>query len=211
MRECMDEELRDLLPELARGALEGERRAALLAHLDGCAACAAELELVREARAVLAPVPAIDIARIVAALPSPGESPALRVERGGSRPEPRATRWTAWRVAAGILVVGTAGALALRQPAERTTPREQSSAPVAAPAPAPPGPAGRSAPGVTRPAGPASAIASGAAPAPAQLTLVGGTTELSDAALRALLEEIDALDAVPLAEPADEASLVEEG
>ena len=52
---------------------------------------------------------------------------------------------------------------------------------------------------------------SGAAPAPAQLTLVGGTTELSDAALRALLEEIDALDAVPLAEPADEASLVEEG
>jgi anti-sigma-K factor RskA len=48
------EELHDALAAEAVDALDGEERQRLLAHLDGCAACSAELESLRQSAALLA-------------------------------------------------------------------------------------------------------------------------------------------------------------
>ena len=208
MRDCANDAMRDLLPDLARGGLPGDRRAEVQEHVAGCAACARELMLLRDARAVLAPTPRIDVARIVAALPAPAEIPALRVERGGSRVAPRFMQPTAWRVAAGILAIATAGALGIglaRRSRDAGVPQPMdvaASTPNAPAVEAAPGPVAEPRVAPTRSPAPAAA---------AQLTLVSGTAELSDAALRALLDDIDTLDAMPLAEPVAELPFVEEG
>jgi hypothetical protein len=62
-------------------------------------------------------------------------------------------------------------------------------------------------PGATPNAPPAPARPASAA---AELVLVGGTADLSDATLRSLLEDIDGMDAMPLVDSA-EIPLVEEG
>ena len=99
-----------LLAHAADGTLDGDRRAALDDHLQGCAACRDALVAQRAARALLAarpvtPVPAGFSARVMAALP----------ER---QPAPTALRWLDaldWRTwtlrlapLAGALFVGAA-------------------------------------------------------------------------------------------------------
>lgn len=54
-------EVRELLPELATGALAGDERASALAHVDGCAACRRELAaLSRAADALLLLAPPVE-------------------------------------------------------------------------------------------------------------------------------------------------------
>ena len=109
--DCLDDELRDLLPGFAHGRLGSVERERVSAHLAGCAACAHELEIIRAARASFARVRPVDTGRIVAMLPSPPGRPALRVERGEGLSVRRGawSRRSALRIAAGIMVLAVGG------------------------------------------------------------------------------------------------------
>lgn len=102
MNDCPNAEIRDRLPDLLHERLDARTRAAALAHVDGCADCRAELKLLREALAVLADAPRVNVGAIVRALPS-----SASVRRA---PAPARSRRFDWRVAASIaaLIVGGA-------------------------------------------------------------------------------------------------------
>ena len=112
MRDCEDGEIRDLLPDHARGALVGAERARVEAHLAACPDCRAELALLHAVRAarptpMLAPA---EVARIVAAMPRAGtrtaETPGV-VSLDAHRAR-AAVPW--YRVAAvAAVLVGVAG------------------------------------------------------------------------------------------------------
>lgn len=106
MTECGNDILRDQLPLLALDALTGESAARVRAHVGDCAACAAELEVLRKAGALFAAAtPEVDAAAILRALPQPsGVRPALTVQRGGGRPA-RIPRYALAAAASLVLVV----------------------------------------------------------------------------------------------------------
>jgi putative zinc finger protein len=120
MRECVSVDVRDLLPDVALGdglsGLSYADRARVAEHLEGCAECRAELDMLRAARrAALAATPRVDVARIVNALPAPQNYGRTRVHARVLRPATRPTAWggggawTAWRVAAVVSTVAVGG------------------------------------------------------------------------------------------------------
>ena len=129
MRDCENVDLREVLPDFAADRLTGAARAWVVAHIADCADCAAEVELLRVARlAMTRDTPAVDVARIVAALPAPPQAavarPVLvRVDgapgRAGQAVRPVASRsdqvvrhrpmWTGWRVAAAVSTIAVGG------------------------------------------------------------------------------------------------------
>lgn len=107
MSECTNIQVREHLPMLARGALDGAERAAVREHVAHCATCARELDMVTRAHAALRTGPAdarsIDVARIADA-----------VRRTTSMPKPRARtvpirRAAPWALAAAAAIVLVAG------------------------------------------------------------------------------------------------------
>lgn len=99
MIDCPNVEMRDRLPDLVNESLDPGARVLVLAHLEECAACAAEIEILRSARLVLIQsTPRVNVAAIVAALPQPGV-----ISIGSARSARRAS-WGAWRAAAAITV-----------------------------------------------------------------------------------------------------------
>src|SRR5690348_5100672 len=117
MTDCPNAEMRDRLPDLLHERLEASVRAAVMAHVEGCDDCRAEMVLLRESRIVLSPeVRAVDvvaISRIVIERTRPPVS--ARAQR---------SRWTDWRIAASVavLLVG-AGSVALFVRSRETAPR----------------------------------------------------------------------------------------
>ncbi len=88
MADCREESMRDALPALRLGALSPAEAARVRAHVDACASCAAELEVLTQgARVFEQATPVVDVGRIVAALPRPPRHGAagLRVVAGGAR------------------------------------------------------------------------------------------------------------------------------
>lgn len=174
MTDCVNVEVRELLPELVHGTLGPRDRARVEAHVQRCADCAAELALLRDAYRALRPSVAVDVARIVRALPG-APAPACST---AARPPRVAIASRGWaRAAAALLVVagGGAGVAALQSGRER--------APVAA--------QGVTAPPV-RPSGRELLVASGIAELD-DAELVGLLSEI---------EALSAADALPSAEPA---------
>ncbi len=103
MNDCLNAEMRDRLPDLLHERLEASARAAVMAHVDGCADCRDELELLRVARGTLIKAtPRVDLNFIVEALPkAPSRARALSV--------PRRRVWTDWRVAAAAVLLIAGG------------------------------------------------------------------------------------------------------
>jgi len=98
MRDCDNVTMRDLLPDLLHDRLTAGVRADVLSHVDGCADCRAELELLRRVYAG-ASVPRVDASRIGAGLP-PYRRPSVWASAARSWP---------LRAAAGVvLLLGTA-------------------------------------------------------------------------------------------------------
>jgi anti-sigma factor RsiW len=95
MNDCPNGELRDRLPDLLHGRLTPEARREIEAHLAGCLDCREELELLRGVHASLRRAPAVDVGRIVAALPAP-RRPTRRV-------------WAGWRAAAAVVLIAAGG------------------------------------------------------------------------------------------------------
>lgn len=72
MTECDNAAIRDVLPDFVAGMLPADERERVQAHLEGCDACTDEVVLLRAMRAARPLAPAIDVARIVNALPRVG-------------------------------------------------------------------------------------------------------------------------------------------
>lgn len=116
MRECDDVDVQDVLPDYLGGTLGAAERARVERHLDACEGCRAELALLRGVRAMHR-APAVDVARIVAALPKPPlAAPAdlapaipdvvsLDAHRARRRPGGAGAAAFQWRRAAGIVAV----------------------------------------------------------------------------------------------------------
>ncbi len=116
MRECVNVDVRDLLPDVADGlsGLSDADRALVSEHLEVCAECRAELDMLRTARRVaLAATPRVDVARIVSALPAPPGQGKSRTRARVLRPAARSSvwggAWTAWRIAAVLSTVAVGG------------------------------------------------------------------------------------------------------
>ena len=85
MTDCSNGLMRDLLPDLVHGTLSAGEHERVAAHVASCPDCAAEVELIRAAHRAF-PAPAVDVSRVVAALPgSPG---SLGSSSGGGPPRP---------------------------------------------------------------------------------------------------------------------------
>ena len=196
MSDCTNLEMRDLLPDLARGALPGPSRIALDAHLATCDACRAELEVVRKAYAALKVAPPVDASRIAAAV---ARSTSLRREATTSVAQARRRR--AWSIAtpgrrtwlAAASVAAIAGAAILASNADRDA-QSTDLPPVVVhieestrPTPVPPD----SVP--TMPSRPASGT---------ELVMGGGVSDLADADLESLLDVLDDVDTELDVEPA---------
>lgn len=194
MSECTNLDMRDLLPDLARGALSAPSSVEVEDHLASCAGCRAELRLLRDARALLSTTPSVDAPRIVAAI---ARSTAIRRDATAAVGETRRRRtWSVaspsrrvWLAAASIVAVVGAAVLAsgrLRTPGSRDL------APVVAEAEHPRTPTSVR----TEPAGRVRAR-------PAhELVMGGGVSDLADADLESLLQALDDVDTQLDVEPA---------
>jgi anti-sigma factor RsiW len=176
MTECTNLEMRDLLPDYARGALTGPPVMAVEQHLASCASCRAELAVVRSALAALGNAPRVDTARIVAAV---GQS---------RRTRHRVTR-RVWLAAASIVAIAGAAVLA------RSVARDPGSAGL------PPVVIAVSDSPAATPVTPTPSEPVRAAPHPTEIVVGGGVADLADADLESLLGMLDDLDAQIDVEP----------
>ena len=196
MSDCTNLEMRDLLPDLARGALTGPPRVALDAHLATCVGCRAELEVVRKAHAALSGTPSVDTARIVAAV---ARSTAVRRNATAAVAQARRRRVSvlstparrAWLAAASVVAIVSAAVLA---PSADRGPDSPGVAPVVVQAEEPTTSAPVSSE-PTRPTTPGS-------PPRVELVMGGGVSDLADADLESLLEVLDDVDTELDVEPA---------
>lgn len=195
MSDCTNLEMRDLLPDLARGALSGSSLTAIEVHVATCSACRDELALVRKALGVLSATPSVDTPRIAAAV---ARSTAVRRDAAAAVAQTRRRRASTfatpgrrvWLAAASVVAIVGAAVLASsgdRRPesANVTPVVVQADNPVA-PVPVAPEPTGATTPG------PAARV---------ELVLGGGVSDLADADLESLLEALDDVDAELDVEP----------
>ena len=196
MIDCPNGDIRDLLPDLVHGRLDAAERERVEAHVATCEPCQDELALLRDLRATMRRVPAVDANAIATAIP-PYRVPVRRT-------------WTSWRAAAAIATIaigGTSIAIANRQPAvphsgivvppstTQTTQPAQPVPSVPATPPANPALAGRDSGTTSRPSAPT------AEQPTRELAMGSGTvSDLSDRELTALLNDIESLDALPSAD-----------
>jgi hypothetical protein len=204
MNDCPNADIRDQLPDLLHDRLDMSARAAVMAHVDACDDCRAELELLRGVHGMLVSrTPRIDISRVVQALPARAARPA--------RVASRRRVWSDWRIAAAVTVLAVGGGsfAVLRQ---GTTPITTDSVRVA------PSTANAGTPVADSNASPrTAAVATASAPVhepnPTARNTVASTDEqpglattsrladLNERQLQALLDQIDKLQAVPITEP----------
>ncbi|MEO7457263.1 MAG: zf-HC2 domain-containing protein [Gemmatimonadaceae bacterium] len=195
MNDCLNADVRDLLPDLLNDRLPAAERQLVESHVAHCADCGAELMLLKDVRAATTRTPRVDVATIVAAVPA-YRAPARR-------------SWVGWRVAAAITVVAAgASSLLVARAGTRVPERAPVIATIAAPVPGTP--AAR-VPVATRDLPPATPRATDsvreAAPGARQdavpvsereLAMAGGAlNDLNDRELATLLKDIETMDALP--------------
>ncbi len=191
MTECFNTEFKEQLPELAAETLDAGSRGRVQEHVATCPACSEELEILRVVRATQIPVPFMVVSTIVRALPAP----PIPV-----RPDlPWYRRASIQMAAAFLLVAG--GLISVRQAGDRVSKRNE----VVAATPQQEVRDQAAVPAALRMSPPAAeavgqrAVAS-AAPK-TDIALVSGLDEMTTGELTSLLKDVDALAAVPVAEP----------
>ena len=112
MNDCGNAEIRDRLPDLLHDQLDARARAVVMAHVEGCVDCRAELELLRGIReALVGHTPGVDVNWVAAALPKPPANGTVAARRSSARRRV----WSDWRVAAAVtlFVVGGSSVVVL--------------------------------------------------------------------------------------------------
>lgn len=197
MNDCSNANIRDQLPDLLHDRLSVSARAAVMAHVDGCVDCRDELELLRGVRgALVAQTPRVDIAYVIGALP---KAPTRSAVVAGARAPHR--RWADWRVAATVTILiagGSSVALLNRAPNAQPVDTLAHSVPIAEVGSSATPPAANTASANTQSAKSSSSEDQNATSDAGPDGRFGG---LSGAQLKALLGEIDRLEAVPVTEP----------
>lgn len=170
MIDCPNEEMRDLLPDLANESLESSVRVLVIAHIAACAACAAEIAIIRSTRLLLvSSTPRVNVANIVMALPSYDslerrERDVIPIQSARSA---RSRTWgSSWRIAAAATFLA----------------------------------AGLGSYAVLRPGSPAAVEDTTIVVANHGLALTGTLADLSDAELDALVKDIEGIEALPSTE-----------
>lgn len=215
MTDCPNAEIRDLLPDLVHGTLGGAERARVESHVATCADCASELALLRAARRALSTgVPAVNVERIASALPSPPRAVSttpgvVSIETARREREQVAAarpRFAGWRRAAAVILVAAGATTVAVMRSDRG--RDSAVGPTAvATVPSPLAgsaggtPTAASETVVATRAGSAASAASSTPARDAGLSMAGGVSDLDDAALVALLGDLDRIDATPATEP----------
>jgi putative zinc finger protein len=215
MTECLNAEMRDLLPDYLNGKLDAARTAEVRAHVVACDECAAELELLRIVAASAPAAPSMDVTRIANAIPTPTKY-GFMIHRGGdgvaraeaatvlpmrNRPQ-RIWSRPAVKIAAALAIV-SAGGLSLLVGRDVLRPESQveQAKPVAVEtAPVPPVVSVPDVP-TKPPSTPETQPQEVASAAPVGLSLTGDLQELSDEHIETLLSEMDRMDGLPSAEP----------
>jgi anti-sigma factor RsiW len=186
MRDCPSGEFRDLLPDLVHERLGREAHADVSSHVADCPDCAEEVALLRRIRAAAESgrVPAVNVERVVSALPRAG------------RRAPRWTRSAGLRIAAGLVAL-VAGAAWLQQSRnDNAAGGAPQQAVVVAQAPA-------------RARDSSGAAVTTLAVTPrttttarvARVSLDDGLSDLTDGELKSLLADLDSFEAVTAVEP----------
>lgn len=176
MSDCLNVEIRELLPEYLNGTLTALRRADVEAHIAGCAECADELTVLRLVREAYAEAPAIDVSTIVAALPRKSARPAIRTVAAGAPVGRSWRRSHAFQIAAAVSFI-TLGGISLA--------------------------VARSFFNGNVPVGQVdTAIGSSAMEMPA-ISFAGGVSDLGDEDLEALLTALETIEALPVTETSD--------
>ena len=194
MTDCPNAEMRDRLPDLLHERLDASARAVVMAHVEQCADCRAEIMLLHEARVALSSgMRAVDVTSITRFVIARTASPVVARP---PRPRVRST-WMDWRVAASIAVLAVGGASFAVIRARRQ--------PVAAPVTTAVSPAVQ-VPVAQQVATDTERRVSRATPTPAaatnaELSAGGGVGDLSDNDLRTLLDDLQSIDAMPSTEP----------
>jgi len=193
MTDCPNAEMRDRLPDLLHERLEASAHAAVIAHVDECADCRAELALLRQARASLSSgLVAIDTTAIAR---------TVVVRTAGSRVTAiRRSRWTDWRLAAAIAVLAVGGASFAAVYRTRVHDRSPVIAtPMTAVLPSVATDSAPPLPATTPTERPATQTET--AKSHAELAAAGDVGDLSESELRTLLGDLDTIEAVPPTEP----------
>ena len=100
MSDCLNVEIRELLPDYLSGTLSDVRRSEVRAHVESCRECADELALLQLVReAYVATSPAVNVSAIVSKLPRKSARPALRPWR----------RRQAFQIAAAVSFIAVGG------------------------------------------------------------------------------------------------------
>jgi anti-sigma factor RsiW len=198
MNDCVNAEMRDRLPDLLNDRLPANERAEVVAHVAACADCREELDLLRGLRSALsAPVPHVDVARVVNALPKPSSHATGRARR---------RTWADWRIAAAITVLvvgGSSVALINRGGHISQVAVEKTRSPITDTPSTP----GRTVGSVAKPGTPDRGARPGTPSDTNQdgdgggLGMSGHLSDLDDAQLQALINEIEEMKAVPITEP----------
>jgi hypothetical protein len=204
MNDCPNAEIRDRLPDLLHERLDASTRAAVLAHVDACVDCRAELELLRGVHGLLLrATPRVDVNYVVEALPKPAPARVMPIGR-------RRHVWSDWRIAAAatLIIAGGSSVALLRRDQGVVPQAPQVAAPseIARPSVGNPTPAAAATVEAPKPAAAASPIRETVAASedqPANTDLGSGARlgDLNEQQLRALLNDIDHLQAVPVTEP----------
>lgn len=183
MRDCDNGEIRDRLPELLHDRLNPAARAEVQRHVDACADCRAELDLLRRVVAATR-APAVDLARITAAIPTYRQRHGTSVSR-------------TWLLrAAAVIAVIAGGWGILRIALDRTASSGRVSTP---PVAVTPPPAGSPPPALPRSAPSESAGIIAKRPV-TELAIGESFHDLSDRELQTLVDELGSLDAMTPAE-----------
>lgn len=201
MSKCMNAGLRDALPDLLNGKLSELDTATLSAHVEGCADCRSELELLREVRASARIAPAIDVSAIASRIaPYAGRDVTVR-----QIPAKRSSTFgVVWKLAAAV-AIATAAVIGLTRGSG--TPVSQSVAVTSAPAVVAGAPAVVKAP---EPEAPAVENTTPVDKQVASLSLVGNLKDLSDSEIEELLTDLDGIETLPSAEPTSVTSTLDE-
>jgi anti-sigma factor RsiW len=207
MNDCIDAEVRDALPDLIHGRLSDLDTATLNAHVETCANCRAEVELLRQLRAAAPFAPHIDVARIVSALPARMPSAADYIAPSRTSGASSSRQSFIWKTAtaAGLLIVGSLTfANARHQSVSIATPKAAISAVaiVAPQSPAVQSPAAESSEKIATPQVAETVPVKVARTASsAGLSLAGGVQDLTDDQLQTLVNDLDKVQGLPSAEP----------
>ncbi len=229
MTDCNNPDILDALPDLINGRLSPLDRATLTEHIAGCATCAADAALLGEVRRAAPLAPGIDVELVVAALPRPSVEHSLvsnaanGTARNGAPLKPRSVvfrrRQAVWGVVASVAVLAIAGlsvvigkggsdgyAAGTRIVAQATPVNASAGVEVSPAASSQSASSGTSAtpgglPPATSPGRGAVTRENPPSASDAELTLISGVSELSDADLELLLSEMEKMEGIPADEP----------